>query len=155
MARPYTGPIRRIDGTIPSDPNHYLWPLDADWYWANRTFGHHRCSNRWHFSAIALADGRWLADGFVRADETDMTFFPTREAALRHSAADMLRTIRNARTWSKVVGSDHVSPALYVDLVNWTFANLGLSAPALTIKSEKKPQPWADLPLFTTETGAA
>lgn len=155
MARPYTGPIRRIDGTIPSDPNHYLWPLEADCYWANRTFGHHRCSSRWHFSAIALADGRWLADGFVRADEAEMKFFLTREAALRHSAADMLRTVRHARTWSKGWGSDHVSPALYVGLVNWTFANLGLPAPVLTIKPENKPQPWADLPLFATEAGAS
>jgi hypothetical protein len=151
MPRPYTGPIRRIDGTIPSDPNHYLWPLDADWYWAHRSFGHHRCSSRWHFSAVALADGRWLADGFVREDEKDMRFFPTREAALRHSAAEMLRTIRSARSWPKGYASDHVSPEMYVNLVRWTFEKLGLPSLSLTVKPESEPQPWADLPLFTSD----
>lgn len=144
---PYQGNLRRVDGVAPY--NHYLWPLDRDWYWANKTFGHHRCSSRWHFSAVALSDGRWLSDGFVRDDEADMTFFPTRQAALRHSAADMLRTIRHARSWAKGFSSDHVAPELYVDLVKWTFEMLGLPARSLTIKPElpSKPQ-WVDLPLF-------
>jgi len=151
---PYPGSIRRIDGVIPSDPNHYLWPLNEDWYWANKTFGH-RCSNRWHFSAVALADGRWLTNGFVHPNEADMRFFPTRHAALRHSAADMLWTIRAARAWPKGWSTDRVSPDLYVDLVKWTFDKLELPSPTLSIKAEPTsaaPQPWDDLPIFAALT---
>lgn len=157
MSRPYIGPIRRADGVMPSDPNHYLWPRHQDWYWANQTFGHHRCSSRWHFSAVALADGRWLADGFVRDDEGGMRFFPTREAALRNSAAELLRTIRAARAWPKSFSSDHVSPEMYVDLVKWVFDKLELPSPTLSIKAEQTlpaPQPWDDLPIFAAREHA-
>lgn len=149
-SNPYAGPIRRIDGVIPSDPNHYLWPLEQDWYWAHKDLGH-RFSSRWNFKAVALADGRWLSDGFVRSDESRMTFFPTRQAALRHSAAEMLRTVRNARSvedrWKW--GSDHISPSMYVDLVQWTREKLSLPPLRVTVKPEPRPKPkWADLPLF-------
>jgi len=150
-SNPYLGELRRIDGAPPSDPNHYLWPLESDQYWAGRELGHHRFSSRWHFSAIALADGRWLADGFVRHDESQMRFFPTRQAAMRHSAAELIRTIRHARKWPKGYMSDHVSPADYVVLVNWILRTLGRPPLPLTVKPEPKPPPWADLPLFATD----
>jgi len=146
-SNPYTGAIRRIDGVIPSDPNHYLWPRSEDQFWAREDLGDRFC--RWHFEAVGLADGRWLSDGFVR-DEERMRFFPTREAALRHSAAVMLRTIRGAQRWERSIYSsiDRVRPEQYVALVTWAFAKLNLRAPALTVQPEPKPTPWRDLPLF-------
>lgn len=147
-SRPYTGPIRRVDGVIPSDPNHYLWPLDRDCFWAGRELGHHRFSGRWHFSAVSLADGRWLADGFVRADESDMRFFESRQAALRHSAAEMLRTARSARYWKCGYSLDNLTSQQYVTLVRWTFKKLKLKPPRITARVEPAPRPWADLPLF-------
>lgn len=143
----YTGPIRRIDGVIPSDPNHYLWARTEDQFWAREDLGDQFC--RWHFEAIGLADGRWLSDGFVR-DEDRMRFFPTREAALRNSAAEMLRTVRGARRWERSIYAsiDCVRPAQYVALVAWTFEKLNLQSPVRTVQPEPPAQPWRDLPLF-------
>ena len=143
---PYDGPLRRVDGVAPY--NHYLWPLDRDWYWARKDLDD-RISSRWHFSAIALADGRWLSSGHIR-DESRMQFFETREAALRHSAAEFLRTIRGARHWDRYrFGSDYVSPELYVRLVAWVTAVLKRKPLRLTVKpAPPKPPVWSDLPLF-------
>lgn len=139
---PYDGPLRRSDGVAPY--NHYLWPLDRDWHWANRELDRN-LSSRWNFSAVALADGRWLADGLI-FNEAEMRFFPTREAALRHSAAKLIRTIRNARQWT---GGDRVSGGAYAALVAWIMHILGRPPLDIAVKPQApRPAPWVDLPLF-------
>jgi len=128
---PYEGPLRRVDGIAPF--NHFLWPLDQDWFWANQDLDpQRRYSSRWNFYVVALADGRWLSDGTVREDESGMRIFATREAALRHAAACLLRMIRAARHWpSHLV--DHVSPEDYVALVGWIFNRLNQPPPPVYI----------------------
>lgn len=140
---PYTGLLRRADGVAPY--NHYLWPLNADWYWANKDVSY-RFPARWNFCAIALADGRWLADGLVSENEARMRFFSTREAALRHSAADLIRTVRSARRWD---GQDRTSNEDFAAIVAWVFDVLDLPVPKLLpVAPPTTTPPWRDLPLF-------
>lgn len=140
---PYSGLLRRIDGVAPY--NHYLWPLEADRYVARHDLDY--CmDSRWRFDCVALEDGRWLADGFVRKDEAEMRFFATREAALRASAAEMLRTARNARSWG---GQYRLSNEDFVAIVKWVRRILNLPERAVpTYKEPERPAHWEDLPLF-------
>lgn len=143
---PYTGALRRIDGVAPY--NHHLWPLLADQYWANREIGNH-LSSRWRFHAIALADGRWLAEMLVLEDEARMRFFPSREKALRSSAAEMLRTLRAARSWT---GRDQISADYYASIVQWVRQVLRLPARQVAFfPTVSTPASWDDLPLFAAD----
>lgn len=132
---PYHGPLRRADGRAPY--NHYLWPLGSDWFWAYNALGR-RFSSTFNFSVVALADGRWIVDGFVNEDEAKMKFFQTRESALRVSAARLIRTIRRARHRK---GHDRVSAKDYPVLVAWTLAAIGRPARKVYIAPPPPPPP--------------
>lgn len=132
---PYKGPLRRVDGRAPF--NHYLWPLGDDWFWAYNDLGR-RFSSTWNFSAVALADGRWIVEGFVKDDEFAMEFFPSRETALRTAAARLIRMIRRARRWT---GHDHVSAEDYPILIAWTLETIGRPAREVFVAPPPPPPP--------------
>jgi hypothetical protein len=135
---PYHGPLRRADGVAPF--NHYLWPLEGDWFWASRELDRHY-SSLWNFCAVALNDGTWLAHGFVWEKA-----YPTRIAALRASAAAMLRSARNARHWK---GMDAVSNEQFEQLVKWVYEILDRPPPPIKrVDVTPAAAAWADLPLF-------
>lgn len=133
--RPYDGPMCRIDGVAPF--NRYLWPLTRDWFWANHHLDH-RFSPRFHFHAIALKDGRWLADGHVHEDESEMTFHATRQGALFASASAMLRTASRARHWS---GPDHLTQTQYVKLGEWARDIIARPRTAWDMDPDEDPDP--------------
>lgn len=117
---PYDGPIQRLDGRRPF--NRYLWPMAGDDWWAYNTPKLRRVSGRFHFSVVALADGRWSTSGSVYSIEENRDcygypcVFPTREQAVRVAAARFVRMCRHARAWD---GVDHLSHELCQHLVNW------------------------------------
>ena len=135
---PYDGPIQRVDGRRPF--NRYLWPMSGDWFWAYDAPGLRHIDGRWNIKAIALDGGKWLADGFIWETQYD-----TREAALRASAANLLRTARGARSWPAF----RLRHDDYVKLVAWTFSIVGRPAPKVRpLPVIAPPPPYADLPLF-------
>jgi len=116
---PYHGPIERVDGTRPY--NHYLWPLPDDQWWANGQLGN-RIDSRWHFSVVALKDGRYSVEGSVYSIEDndyagDPVVFPTREKAIRISAARMIRAARWSRNWDWRYGG--LNGEKLASVVNW------------------------------------
>jgi hypothetical protein len=125
----YTGPIERIDGARPF--NGYLWPSES--WWAYRDEGKRSWDSRWHFGVVHLWDGRFAVDGTISKIEADnrryswtrkdgqlgrRNNFPTRREAVRTAAADLLRTLRSARSWPN---SNRVSrdPSHWAEVVNW------------------------------------
>lgn len=138
-------PLRRADGAAAY--NGHFWPLEGDWFWANLELGQ-RFSSRWNFLVIALEDGTWLSEMAVwKAIQ-----YPTREAALRVSAARLIRTLRAARRWE---GQDRLSPEAFRALVAWVFSKVNQPPPPIRELAREIPAPapasppaWADLPLF-------
>lgn len=116
--RPYDGPIARIDGTRPF--NHYLWPIQGDWFHVPRGI-----NSRYSFGVVALADGRWLADGHI-----DGQTYPDRTAAMRAAAARVIRTARNARHWSRPY---QLTAQEALDVMAWVYSVLAQPAPALHV----------------------
>jgi hypothetical protein len=130
---PYDGPIRRADGC--ASFNHYLWPLDEDWYWANRAFDHSRVSSCFNFSVVALNDGRWSTSGMIcdieRNEESGRPcVFPTREQAMRHAIARFIRLCRAARKWDGF-NSDRLSHEWSERLIGWALGILDRPAAKL------------------------
>jgi hypothetical protein len=152
---PYDGPIRRVDGRAPY--NHYLWPMPEDDFWINQEKGH-RFSSRWHLSCVALNNGAWLSEGQIWKKQ-----YPTREAALRKSAADLIRTARASLRatvaarggkahWSTAWGYDALTPETFSELLAWIYSKLNRGAPRHRVPDLPAPRPhWADLPLFAAE----
>lgn len=136
--QPYSGPLRRIDGTAPF--NMYLWPMPDDVFVAPDDFAkqidRHIDRRDTRIAVVALADGRYLTEGFVRNDTDDMMFYPSRRAALRASAADVIRKARNARYDSGNRGRDRmywekppISQADAERLIAWVYSVLDEGAP--------------------------
>ena len=158
----YDSQVLRLDGMRPF--NKHLWPLDGDWFWANRDLGRH-IDARWNFHVIALADGRWSIDMAVysiEANDSTMHWltgegkprrvvFPTRNAALRASAAKMIRQARNSRRWPANVGG--LSDALCGEVINWARSTVARetqhAAPmAIALRPLPKAKRPTGMPLF-------
>lgn len=149
--QPYDGPIARIDGQRPF--NGHLWPLDEDWYWANRAFGH-RIDSRFNFAVWALADGRYATTGTVSNIEgkfpdiygTAPVVFESREKAVRISAARFIRLVRNARRWIGPHGLDQEHAS---SVINWALEIA--RRPPVKLRPLPQPEPprrTEGLPLF-------
>lgn len=131
---PYSGPLRRIDGTAPF--NMYLWPMPEDLILAPAEFETWVNKHDLRIGLVALADGRWLTDGHVRRDMADMTFYPSRRAALRSAAAGVIYAARNARYDDGLRGRGRhywqKPPMPEADaqrLIAWVYALLGEGGP--------------------------
>lgn len=154
---PYDGPISRADGVRPY--NHYLWPMPADSWWANRSLDH-TLDPRWHFSVVALADGTFSTTGSVCSIEANADgcyrdrpcVFPTRIEAMRASAARMIRIARGSRNWphpgyGRLRGND------LARVINWALSVVaeesGRPAPReVNVKTPPPPRRATGLPLF-------
>ncbi len=134
----YTGPIEDATGKRPY--NGYLWPLQS--WWLNNELGMQNCSSRYRFGYVYLAagvceGGRFVVSGHIRDIEANSrrcswdqkpgqlprpNNFPTRAAAIRTAAADLLRLARSARRWEGY-GGDHLrDPDRFAEVVNWVRA---------------------------------
>lgn len=128
----YDSPIKRADGTVPY--NGYLWPTES-WWPSNDPKLRNKCRGNWHFEVIHLADGRFSIEGTVCQIEANSTtpflrpgdkpgrpvVFADRAAAIRTSAARMIREIRYARQHPEVgIMSWPVDKQTYGEIVNWT-----------------------------------
>lgn len=151
---PYDGPIHRADGVRPW--NMYLWPTESWW-------PSHHIRVPWdvsscHFQYIALADGRFSTDGCVYAITKNrdlyglQCLFSSSEAAIRTSAARMIRHLLAARSW----GSPAIDTERLEAVINWSLRAVAKAtnqmAPAdAHIPRPPTPPPYrveAGLPLF-------
>jgi len=159
---PYEGPIAAADGTRPW--NHYLWPTES--WWISHEPEFRGFPGLFHFGYVALMDGRFSTDGEVYSIEQDCNcdgqrcLFATRAAAIRASAARMIRAMRGM--------ARHESPYMLTSLsrehmqrgVNWVRAKVaeicGQPAPEprrVPIVSEELPE--GQLNLFETRKAVA
>lgn len=155
--RPYEGPIERADGKRPF--NRYLWPTEQ-WvaYLTDDTLLR-QVSFQYRVEIIALADGRFSTDGFVSSieDEAGRCVFATRNAAIRASAAAMIRQTRRDRTPPEY--AIHVRPLpekTCAALVDWArqlvARETGAEPPRpITLRPLPKPPVKTGLPLFDIE----
>jgi len=125
----YTGPIERADGARPF--NGYLWPTES--WWAHREPGNRNWDSRWNFGIVHLWNGTFAIMGQLSAIERNnrryrwevkdgqlhrTNNFATRREAIRSAAADLLRTLRSARSWRS---NDWIArdPVHWAAVVNW------------------------------------
>ena len=157
--REYDGPIQAADGTRPY--NYYLWPTESWWVTHQPQF---RCvSGQYHFDFVALADGRFTIDGSVFSihDNKDCydrpCVFHTRESAIRHSAARMIRRMRSALRSERPEPGNNVKTVQ--DMINWTrltVAEACAAPPPRPVKlpvppPPRAPRPEDGLPLFESK----
>lgn len=154
--QPYDGPIERADGRRPF--NGYLWPTES--WWAYHALGHLAVRGRFNFGIVALADGRWATNGFIRNIEANSdnphglwkkpsrpVVFATREKAIRIAAARFIWLCRHARRWEGV--QDRLSEENCRRAINWALgiANRPAVEFAPIIPSAPKPA-MTGMPLF-------
>lgn len=125
----YTGPIEAADGKRPF--NGYLWP--TEWWWAHHEPGNQNWDTRWNFGIVHLWNGQFAVCGQIwKIEKNDRRYhwtkvdgqlrhannFATRRQAIRTAAADLLHTLRSARTWKT---TDRITrdPVHWADVVNW------------------------------------
>jgi hypothetical protein len=159
----YTGPIEAAGGVRPF--NNYLWPTKS--WWLYHEPGMSRHSSRFHFGYIELADGvaqggPFAVNGFLWHIEKNCrrysweatpdqlprrNNFPTRNAAIRTAAADVLRLARSARHWKGIgIGADSLhDPARFAEVVNWVRAvvtrETGVNKPPRVMIARPLPPP--------------
>lgn len=155
--RPYDGSIERVDGTRPF--NCYLWPTEQ-WVF-NRENPRPFVDFDMRVEIIALADGRFATEGLVSSIEQNRDLwdrpcvFPTRAAAIRASAARMIRKCRatiRSQSWHRVGVTAQNAPAI----IHWARALVaretgGLEPRAITIRVPPPPRKFTGLPLFDIE----
>ena len=152
---PYDGPIARADGKMPY--NRYLWPMRGDSWWANNDLGPfvHSC---WHFSVVALADGRFSTSGTVWDIEREhdsrgrTCVFVAREDAIRTAAARMIKAARASRKW-EAFGCGGLDGKCLAQVINWARQIVAreTGSPELPPVQVKEPLPArhkTGLPLF-------
>ena len=160
--RRYEGPIQAADGTRPY--NYHLMYTE-DW-WVTHQPQFHGVWGQYHFGFVALADGRFSTDGCVFSIQSKQDcydrpcVFETRESAIRHSAARMIRRMR----WA--LRSERPEPGNSVDtvqdMINWTRLTVAKACAAppprpVTLPvppPPPAPRPEDGLPLFESTKNA-
>jgi len=133
--------ILRADGVKPF--NGYLWPTE-DWQPSHdKRFCNLRGVHRFHFSIVALADGRFSIEGMTCCIEqnTDNPYppkgeapsgrpvvFESRTAAIRTAAARMIRDILASRFWE--YKGETMDRAVMALVINWTLQQVALACNA-------------------------